>query len=68
LHLDRISTHDNFFEIGGHSLIATQIVSRVRHQFEIELPLRTIFEAPTIAQMAARVEQLIVAEIRSTTD
>ncbi len=66
LHLEQISMQDNFFEIGGHSLIATQIVSRVRAQFEIELPLRTIFEAPTIAQMAARVEQLVVADIRST--
>ncbi|HWQ34985.1 MAG TPA: amino acid adenylation domain-containing protein [Blastocatellia bacterium] len=48
LQTERIGIHDNFFEIGGHSLLATQIISQLREQFCVELPLRRLFEAPTI--------------------
>jgi len=48
---------DNFFDLGGHSLMATQIASRVRQAFRIELPVRTIFEEPTIAALARAILQ-----------
>jgi amino acid adenylation domain-containing protein len=54
LQIDRIGIHDNFFALGGHSLLATQVVSRVRAGFNVELPVRALFEAPTIAELAVR--------------
>lgn len=51
LQIDTIGIHDNFFELGGHSLLATQFMSRIREQYNIELPLRVLFEKPTIAEL-----------------
>ena len=57
LKLAKVGIHDNFFDLGGHSLLATQVVSRIRSAFSIEFPLRSLFELPTIAEVAAMIEQ-----------
>lgn len=52
-----IGIHDNFFQLGGHSLFAAQVILRINHTFAIELPLSSLFEAPTIAHLAKKVDQ-----------
>jgi amino acid adenylation domain-containing protein len=64
---EQIGIHDNFFELGGHSLLATQLISRLREAFQIELPLRYLFEAPTIAEFALKLTQQQAEQIDNET-
>ena len=63
LKTDRVSIYDNFFELGGHSLLATQIVLRVSQQFQIQLPLRDIFNHPSLAELAQTIEVRMTEDI-----
>ncbi|HEU0178137.1 MAG TPA: amino acid adenylation domain-containing protein, partial [Blastocatellia bacterium] len=67
LGLAQIGAHDNFFDLGGHSLLVTQVVSRLRKVFHVELPIRALFEGPTVAETAARIEAALTAsDLRAT--
>jgi len=57
LALDQVGIHDNFFDLGGHSLAAMRVISQVIKQFQLELPLKFLFQSPTVAEMAAIIEQ-----------
>ena len=63
LHADRISAHDNFFLLGGHSLLGTQLIARVNEAFGVELPLLQIFDHPTVAEMSEVIQTLILAKL-----
>lgn len=65
LGVDRPGVFDNFFELGGHSLKATQLLSRLRQTFQIDLPLRNLFESPTISGMAEAVRNGLSGEVES---
>jgi acyl carrier protein len=68
MNLEKIGIYDNFFDLGGHSLVATQIIYRINHAFRLTLPLRSIFEESTIAGLALLVEERILEEIAPQTD
>jgi carbamoyltransferase len=59
LGLERISIHDNFFELGGHSLLVAQVLYRLRDELNMQIPMRTLFNSPTVAKLAANISKLM---------
>jgi amino acid adenylation domain-containing protein len=66
LHVDRIGANDNFFLLGGHSLLGTQLIARVSEVFGVELPLLQLFDHPTLAEMSGAIEKMILAKLEQT--
>jgi amino acid adenylation domain-containing protein len=68
LNVEAIGRDDNFFMLGGHSLLGTQLITRVSETFGVDLPLRTLFEAPTIRQLSDEIEKHILAKLEAMTE
>jgi amino acid adenylation domain-containing protein len=65
LGVKQVGMHDNFFELGGHSLLATRVISQIRKAFKVELPLRCLFESPTVAELAKEIEKTTKADLKA---
>ncbi|MCD9188137.1 MAG: amino acid adenylation domain-containing protein [Pyrinomonadaceae bacterium] len=65
LQTGQIGRNDNFFDLGGHSLLGTRVISHVRHKFGTELPLRSLFEAPTLAGLAKQIENFVNVDTKT---
>ncbi|MCX4992713.1 MULTISPECIES: non-ribosomal peptide synthetase [unclassified Streptomyces] len=63
LGLDKVGVEDNFFDLGGHSILAVRLISRLQAEYDLDLPVRVAFERPTVAQLAVEIEDRVRAEI-----
>jgi len=68
LGLEQVSVEDNFFLLGAQSLLGTQMIARIRDTFGVELCLRQVFDAPTVATLSAEVERLLVEKLDAMTE
>ena len=68
LDLDRVSVEDNFFLLGGHSLLGTQLIARIRDTFGVELSLRSLFDLPTISKLSEHIERLILDKLQAMSE
>jgi amino acid adenylation domain-containing protein len=68
LGINRVGINDNYFELGGDSLLATQLVSQLRGVFEVELPLVNLFQYPTLAELATSIEEAIIEQMEEISD
>lgn len=68
LNLSEVSVNDNFFLLGGHSLLGTQLIAKIRSAFGVDMALRTLFDAPSIAELSSEIERLIFARVESMTE
>jgi amino acid adenylation domain-containing protein len=68
LDVGEVSVEDNFFLLGGHSLLGTQLIARIRDAFAVELTLKSLFDSPTAAKLSAEVETLLMAKLEAMTD
>jgi amino acid adenylation domain-containing protein len=68
LGVDGVGVNDNFFFLGGHSLLGTQLIARLRDAFGVELSLRRVFDSPTAAELSAEIESLLGNETRASAD
>jgi acyl carrier protein len=68
LGLDRVSVLDNFFLLGGHSLLGTQLIARLREVYSIDFTLHALFEAPTVAGLSAEIERLLLEKLQSMSE
>jgi acyl carrier protein len=65
LSVDRVGIHENFFALGGHSLLATQVIHRINQTFEVELPMRAIFDNPTVAELSLLIEERLIEKLEA---
>lgn len=68
LNVSRVGVHDNFFDLGGASVPAVQVIAQVAQTFKVELPLRSLFDAPTIAKLSEQIESALILEIERMSD
>ena len=68
LGVSRISVEDNFFFLGGHSLMAAQLINKIRHQFNVDLRLQTVFLASTVTALSLEIEKVLVARLESMSE